>query len=312
MDVDLNKYFENIENETKIDNMFFGDADNKIQLENIYKEAKNIPANNEKIYYWHNNYFIKLTKSVDRILLNIEIVNKQGDVLASGVLFESPIRLYLSEESYIDIVSHNQFIKISSDFSKQKLLLYCTNEKENIFFNLYNILMHQKCNKRIYIINESNDINIQEEEFKKKFKKFPKSKIFQSPYEFDIHYSQYFEFDKYYKFESEFRYFTDIEGYRTILSIYLQSLSLNKLYFLFGKSGIGKSITIIQVFKYSYNHKNNGTLYINCKSIYENFKKNIRIFKSILIDEIAFLFENEYKEYIECANKINNYVPNKV
>jgi hypothetical protein len=91
----------------------------------------------------------------------------------------------------------------------------------------------------------------------------------------------------------------------------LQSLSLNKLYFLFGKSGIGKSITIIRVFKYSFNHKNKGTLYINCKSIYQNFKKNIRIFKSILIDEIAFLFENEYKEYIECANKINNYIPNK-
>ena len=226
-------------------------------------------------------------------------------------IFESPIRLYLSKENYIDIVNHNQFRKISNDFSKEKLLLYCTNEKENIIFNLYNILMHQRCNKRMYIINESNDISIQEEEFKKKFKIFPKNKIFQSPYEFDIHYSQYFEFDKYYIFESEFLYFTDIKGNRTILSFYLQSLSLNKLYFLFGKSGIGKSITIIQVFKYLYNHKNKGTLYINCKSAYENFKKNIRIFKSILIDEIAFLFENEYKEYIECANKINNYAPNK-
>ena len=86
MDDDLNQFFENIENETTIDNMFFGDDDNKIPLENIYKEAKNISSNNEKIYYWHNNYFIKLSKSVDRILLNIEILNKQGDVLAFGEL----------------------------------------------------------------------------------------------------------------------------------------------------------------------------------------------------------------------------------
>ena len=105
--------------------------------------------------------------------------------------------------------------------------------------------MHQKCNKKILIINESDDINIKEQEFKNKFKKFPKSNIFKSPYEFDIHYSQYFEFDKYYIFESEFQYFTDYTGYRSILSIYLESLSLRKLYFLFGKSGIGKSITII-------------------------------------------------------------------
>ena len=309
MDEDLNTIFENIENENTINNMFFGKDINKITLVNIYKEAKTISPSNEKIYSWNNYYYIKLSKSIDEILLNLEIINNQRKVLASIALFGSPIRLHLSKGGYIDIVSQKQFKKISNNFSKHKL--YCTNEKENIDFDLYNILMHQKCNKKILIINESDDINIKEQEFKNKFKKFSKSNIFKSPYEFDIHYSQYFEFDKYYIFESEFQYFTDYTGYRSILSIYLESLSLRKLYFLFGKSGIGKSITIIQVFKYKFDHKNKGTLYINCKSIYENFKKNINISKSILIDEIPFLFENEYEEYIKCANKINNFIPNK-
>jgi len=309
MDEDLNKIFEKCENEKRIDNMFFGEGKNKVTLENIYDEAKIILPNKEKIFNWSKYYYIKLSKSEDDIFLNLEIINNQRKVFASIELFGSPIRLNLSEESYIDIVNQKQFKKISNEFPKHKL--YCTNEQENISFDIYNILMHQKCNTKILLINESDDINIQEQEFRNKFKEFPKSKIFQSPYEFDIHYSHYFEFDKYYKYESKFEYFIDYTGYRSILSTYLKLLSLNKLYILFGKSGIGKSITIIQVFKYLFDHKKKGTLYINCKSIYENFKKNINISKKILIDEIAFLFEDEYKEFIKCANKINKYIPNK-
>ena len=73
MEFDSNKYFENIENETKIDNMFFGDDVHKIQLGNIYIEAKKMTAGDEQIFSWHNNYTIKLAKNDDGILLNIDI-----------------------------------------------------------------------------------------------------------------------------------------------------------------------------------------------------------------------------------------------
>ena len=83
MDEDLNKIFEKIENENTINNMFFGKDINKITLVNIYEEAKTISPSNEKIYNWNNYYYIKLSKSIDEILLNLEIINNQRKVLAS-------------------------------------------------------------------------------------------------------------------------------------------------------------------------------------------------------------------------------------
>jgi hypothetical protein len=74
---------------------------------------------------------------------------------------------------------------------------------------------------------------------------------------------------------------------------------------------MGKYISIIKTFKYDYNHKTFGTLYIKCKSIYKNYINNFDL-NHILKDEIPFLFENEYQKYIDCIDKINNYEINKM
>ena len=207
-------------------------------------------------------------------------------------------------------MSPDQYKIIANKISNQEPLLYCAQEIKSEDFDLYNLLNHQNCDKRIFLYFKKNDNNILgEEEFIKKFKQFPRNSKFSSPYEFDIHYSHYFEFDKYYENMSEFYYFFDYKGNRERLISFLNTILLNKLYFLFGKSGIGKSTMIIQVFKYDYNHMQKGTLYINCKTLYHNFKNNINVMKTILKDEVIFLFQNEYIKYKECVDMINKYIP---
>ncbi len=41
----------------------------------------------------------------------------------------------------------------------------------------------------------------------------------------------------------------------------------------YGLSGIGKTITIIGALKYMLNHKDYGTLYISCKTLFSLMKK---------------------------------------
>lgn len=111
--------------------------------------------------------------------------------------------------------------------------------------------------------------------------------------------------------ERNFTYIIDKSNYRSNFSAQLYSLSLNNIYIFFGKGGIGKSISIIQVFKYYYNHSQKGVLYINCKSINKSFKNNIKTMKKILKDEIIFLFKGEYNVYKECVQMIEQYMPDK-
>ena len=88
-----------------------------------------------------------------------------------------------------------------------------------------------------------------------KFISFPKTNKFESPYKFDIHYSDYFEYYKYYELNTEFEYFNGDNRQREALNDLLMSLYLNQIYILFGKGGIEKSISIIKTFKYNYNHR---------------------------------------------------------
>ena len=72
---------------------------------------------------------------------------------------------------------------------------------------------------------------------------------------------------------------------------------------------MGKSISILRIFKYMINHKIYGTLYINCKCLTRLLQENeYDKFKKILIDEIPYLFFGDYYEdYFECLNIINKY-----
>ena len=147
-----------------------------------------------------------------------------------------------------------------------------------------------------------------EDKFESSFKKiFPPNNIFLKPNQFDAHYSEYFDFFKYFEKENKFEYYEDKCRETLLEDLCTQKSFVNYLTFLYGKSGMGKSITLIRAFKYNYDLNIYGVLYINCKYMFKTFRTDIKKVKIILIDEIPYLFSNEYCVYEECKNQINNY-----
>lgn len=80
---------------------------------------------------------------------------------------------------------------------------------------------------------------------------------------------------------------------------------LGSLIIYYGLPGMGKSITLIKTFKYEYNHKIFGTLYINCKYFFKSYMNDFNQMKNTLKDEIAYLFQDEFKEYEKCIEWID-------
>lgn len=57
--------------------------------------------------------------------------------------------------------------------------------------------------------------------------------------------------------------------------------------------------------KYMVNHKDTGTLYNNCKALSDS--SNAIEVKQLFIDEIPYLFYEDYKGYNDCVKTILNY-----
>ena len=312
---DYSLNYELYENELRLKDMYFG-VTKPIKLTDIYSEVNKLKDKDDmRFIFWKDDKYIRVQKRADEYSFYLDIVtnkNKNEDFLYSQELYFKPIRLYLAGNDYMDIVSPEQFRNIGEKYKNENIHLYCTKEKKPEEFEICNLLDHLECNCKIIVISKKDEKLIKEVEFKKLFKAFPRNDKFKTPYEFEMHYSEYFEFDKYYETDTEFYYFNDERRKRKNFTDLLKSLYLNNIYIIFGKGGIGKSITIIKVFKYGYNHKKYGTLYINCKYIYKEFKNNIDLMKKILKDEIIYLFEDEYNSYIECVNMIEQYKPDKI
>ena len=80
-----------------------------------------------------------------------------------------------------------------------------------------------------------------------------------------------------------------------------------KKYRIFGHSGIGKSTGLICALKYDLK-PNIGSLYINLKSMRKLTEaKNFKKIKQIFIDEIVFLFHDNYDNYSTVANAIKDF-----
>ena len=312
---DYSLNYELYEKELRLKDMYFG-VTKPIKLTDIYSEVNKLKDKDDmRFIFWKDDKYIRVQKRADEYSFYLDIVtnkNKNEDFLYSQELYFKPIRLYLAGNDYMDIVSPEQFRNIGEKYKNENIHLYCTKEKKPEEFEICNLLDHLECNCKIIVISKKDEKLIKEVEFKKLFKAFPRNDKFKTPYEFEMHYSEYFEFDKYYETDTEFHYFNDERRKRKNFTDLLKSLYLNNIYIIFGKGGIGKSITIIKVFKYGYNHKKYGTLYINCKYIYKEFKNNIDLMKKILKDEIIYLFEDEYNSYIECVNMIEQYKPDKI
>jgi hypothetical protein len=80
-----------------------------------------------------------------------------------------------------------------------------------------------------------------------------------------------------------------------------------KKYRIFGHSGIGKSTGLICALKYDLK-PNVGSLYINLKSMRKLIEaKNFNKIRQIFIDEIIFLFHDNYDNYETLANSIKDF-----
>ena len=127
------------------------------------------------------------------------------------------------------------------------------------------------------------------------------------PLEFEPNFQKYFKHGEQIIKSNEFRIFEDKNQKRLKLIDKFEIASIgDKLVQFFGQSGNGKTLTIIGYLKYMTYHPSVGTLYINCKAM-SDFDEPFKI-KQLFIDEIPFLFYNNYKGYINCVNSIIDYL----
>ena len=137
-------------------------------------------------------------------------------------------------------------------------------------------------------------------------------RIFRSGIEFDPNFQTYFfQFEKM-AFEP-FKVFPDKideENKASKRSMFMEQIKKSepgKKYRIFGHSGIGKSTGLICALKYDLK-PNVGSLYINLKSMRKLIEaKNFNKIKQIFIDEIIFLFHDNYDNYATLANSIKDF-----
>ena len=127
--------------------------------------------------------------------------------------------------------------------------------------------------------------------------------------EFEINSKHYFKLDKQINFNNTFVVFEEIDSDKRqfFVNSLLRKPINNNFYYYYGASGNGKTVTLIGALKYCHKKYKN-TLYINCKTLRILLYNNeINLTKQILIDEIFFLFSNNYENYEHSYNLIHNF-----
>ena len=151
-----------------------------------------------------------------------------------------------------------------------------------------------------------------ENKFKSYFIKQEIDLEYDSVYDFEIHYDDYFSESKYiiekekYKFKC-YGFKDDLDRIVLINDFKSHILFDDKIFLFFGNPGTGKSVTLIATLKYLYEHDTVGTFYIHCKLFNNLIQSNHEKLKTIIKEEIVYLFKNEYSQYIKCCEEIDNY-----
>ena len=151
-----------------------------------------------------------------------------------------------------------------------------------------------------------------ENKFKSYFIKQEIDLEYDSVYDFEIHYDDYFSESKYiiekekYKFKC-YGFKDDLDRIVLINDFKSHTLFDDKIFLFFGNPGTGKSVTLIATLKYLYEHDTVGTFYIHSKLFNNLIQSNHEKLKTIIKEEIVYLFKNEYSQYIKCCEEIDNY-----
>ena len=175
-----------------------------------------------------------------------------------------------SKNDFIEIICNQQYKDIK-DLFPDKLLVCEALNKIDIFSNFLfgEMIWHSFFNNNHYFKNIIKN-NMDENKFKSYFIKKEIDLEYDSVYDFEIHYDDYFSESKYiiekekYKFKC-YGFKDDLDRIVLINDFKSHILFDDKIFLFFGNPGTGKSVTLIATLKYLYEHDTVGTFYIHCK-----------------------------------------------
>ena len=289
--------------------------DKKIDLTKLHStiKEKNLGLN-ESAEIFVNGYKIDVNKK-NKIYYIINIyknIQNQFNHLGYLEILIKPTKINFQDQLF-NILIIEQFNELPILLNLKRPTLYCINHSEKIPYQFGDFISHYNSHKNLLftiMLNEKLTIDdkMKEDDFNNFFEKIKNKSEFKNIKDFEINYKNYFDINDYQDEENEFEFYDDDENYRVLMisNLCSHNLIFGHLSIYYGLPGMGKSITLIQTFKYKYNHINIGTFYIHCKSIQSYYINNFSIMKKILKDEIIYLFQNEYNQYQKCINYIDN------
>ena len=285
---------------------------NSFSLLDIYnfinKNLSNIKDTLLKKKIYINDTFKLTIYSINKELISLNICGKNDQIIYPLLKIK-----YFSNGNYseYDLFSNKQFRLLAKELGIQfPEIIYFKDKKElkksynfltyiELYNNFDNIYIKEK--NYLKIMSEENFNKLNENENKKKnfF-----NETFKTPEEFDKNFYKYFPSKL--KIQYNSFHILETESRKEIANDFL-ILNSGVITKYFGQPSMGKSITLIGSLKYIAHHECFGTLYINCKALNYLFKNDIITAKQILIDEIFYLFVNEYQNYKLCSENIEKY-----
>ena len=291
-------------------NMKDGKSINLIKLYSKIQNEEELNIN-ESLDIYLDNYKINI-KRFNKFIYTINIYNPylKMNVLEDFDILVNPFHVVFHEK-YLIISCLVKFKELSKIPDYQNLAFYCDIHRKEFTFSFGEIIRHyEECdNDCTFILNQRKQINLTKakNEFDALFNNNKRKRIFETPNSFDKNYSNYFDFNNYQELDETFEFFDDKNNNRFAwINDLLSDIDiLSFLTIYYGSPGMGKSITLIKAFKYEYDHKKFGTLYINCKYFHKSYINDFNQMKQVLKDEIVYLFQNEYQEYKNCIDFID-------
>lgn len=288
--------------ELRTDEMKIGFIHNKIiSLKDILNITKN--CDTEGILKLNEEINLEITY-ITKQLISFNILGKKG-----FKIFRTPIKIMLLDKE-MEIVCPEQLgYFLNRNFTNPKIFCHCGDISDVSLLEINTHLTHG-----FKIIDYEEIKPLDENQMELLIKNYEKkdylNTIFESPRDFEKNFNYYFKLgDNTRELNGLFYIFDDKRKTRFMLSYEFENYdNFGKKLNYFGASGKGKSITLIGALKYAVRHKEIGTLYINCKALKTLLEdQNFILVKKILLDEILFLFYDNYNIYKACFHLINSF-----
>jgi len=305
-----------IETEVKLEKMkiFQFDLNDSINMQYFYdhfNQVKEDILKKENEYTFNDPYLLELKNGLKAEIFDINnffFSFKLANILKQNI-YIFPIKAKIKKknnENDIDIISFAQLKFIINQKELSSPVLFCNNCAQKYSLDSSNIISHRD---HSLIIMDSKK-NFQECKNEEELNNFCKKENFkfESAIAFETNFDEYFNRKNRINSTKEFIYFEDIEDRENLSKCLNSDSALGNHQIFYGEAGIGKSITLIHTLKYQINHRKYKTLYLNCKYLtYLEKKGEYSEIRRILIDEIPFLFYNNFIGYQDCLNIIKQF-----